>query len=81
MPLAHHLDTQLEKEFVVVHGDQRGAGKSNHRHFDEETMTISRYVDNAVELIMYLRIYLGNHHMFLLGHSWGTYIGIQLDQI
>ena len=44
-------------------------------------MTISRYVDNAVELIMYLRIYLGNHHMFLLGHSWGTYIGIQLDQI
>lgn len=78
MPLAHHLDTQLEKEFVVVHWDQRGAGKSNHRHFDERTMTVSQYVDDAVELIMYLKGYLGYQQLFFLGHSWGTQFGIQL---
>jgi len=55
MPLAHHLDRELEKEFVVVHWDQRGAGKSNHRGFDEQSMKFDRYVTDAHELIGYLK--------------------------
>jgi len=33
MPLAHKYDERIEEEFVVVHWDQRGAGKSNHSGF------------------------------------------------
>ena len=78
MPLAHHLDRELEKEFVVVHWDQRGAGKSNHRGFDEQSMKFDRYVTDAHELIGYLKERFGQEKILLLGHSWGTQLGIEL---
>ena len=78
MPLAHHLDARLEQAFVVVHWDQRGAGKSNHGGFEEATMRLERYVDDALELIAYLRGLLGHERIVLLGHSWGTQLGIEL---
>ena len=78
MPLAHHLDRRLEQEFVVVHWDQRGAGKSNHSGFDEATMRFERFFDDALELIAYLQGRLGHERLVLLGHSWGTQIGIEL---
>ena len=78
MAFAHHLDGELEKHFVIVHWDQRGAGKSNHRGFDEETMRLERYLQDARELIEYLRRRLGQDRIILLGHSWGTRLGMEL---
>ena len=78
MPLAHHLDARLEQAFVVVHWDQRGAGKSNHGGFDEATMRFERFFDDALELIAYLRARLGQERIVLLGHSWGSQLGIEL---
>jgi pimeloyl-ACP methyl ester carboxylesterase len=78
MPFAHHLDRELEQHFVVVHWDQRGAGKSNHGRFDEETMRVERYLEDACELIEYLRRRLDVERIVLLGHSWGTRLGIHL---
>jgi pimeloyl-ACP methyl ester carboxylesterase len=78
MPFAHHLDRELEDHFVVVHWDQRGAGKSNHGGFDEQTMRLSRYLEDARELIQYLHGRLGQDRIVLLGHSWGTQLGIEL---
>ncbi len=78
MPLAHHLDRSLEREFVVVHWDQRGAGKSNHCGFDIKTMSVEQFKDDARELIAYLQDLLGQERVYLLGHSWGTLLGIEL---
>jgi pimeloyl-ACP methyl ester carboxylesterase len=78
MPLAHHLDAALEQHFVVVHWDQRGAGKSNHRGFDESTMRLDRYLDDARVLIEHLRARFSQDRIVLLGHSWGTQLGIEL---
>jgi pimeloyl-ACP methyl ester carboxylesterase len=78
MAFAHHVDRELEGHFVVVHWDQRGAGKSNHREFDEETMRLERYLQDARELIGYLRRRFGQDRIILLGHSWGTRLGIEL---
>jgi pimeloyl-ACP methyl ester carboxylesterase len=78
MPLAHHLDRELEEEFIVVHWDQRGAGKSNHRGFDEQTMSFDRYLGDTHELVIYLKQRFGQEKIFLLGHSWGTQLGIEL---
>jgi len=77
MPLAHHLDKDLEQEFVVVHWDQRGAGKSNHSGFDKSTMTFDQYMSDTHELIRYLQQRYGQEKVFLLGHSWGTVLGIE----
>ena len=78
MPVAHHLDAELEKHFVVVHWDQRGAGKSNPRGFDETTMTYEQYLSDAHELTQYLKQRMGQEKIYLLGHSWGTHLGLQL---
>lgn len=76
--MSHYLDKELEERYVVVHWDQRGAGKSNHSGLKEETMTVQQFKDDTVALISYIKEYLGQEKIYLLGHSWGTQLGIEL---
>ncbi len=78
MSLSHHIDEDLEEEFVVVHWDQRGAGKSNHRGFKEETMTFEQFKSDALDLVEYLKERQQTEKIYLLGHSWGTHLGTEL---
>jgi pimeloyl-ACP methyl ester carboxylesterase len=77
MPLAH-INHQLEEHFIVVHWDQRGAGKSNPRNFDPSTMSFERYLEDARELTEYLKGRFNQDRIFLAGHSWGTQVGLHL---
>jgi pimeloyl-ACP methyl ester carboxylesterase len=76
MPVHRAFNKKLENEFVVVHWDQRGAGKSNHRGFSEETMTLNRFTEDVHELTQYLIDRFEQEKIFLLGHSWGSQLGI-----
>jgi len=78
MPVARYFNQQLEKDFIVVHWDQRGAGKSNPQSFDEKTMTFEQYLDDTYQLTQYLKQKLNKEKIYLLGHSWGTKIGITM---
>ena len=80
MPVARYFSADLEKYFVVVHWDQRGAGKSNPRDFDESTMTFQQFIDDGHELTLYLKQRFNKQKIYLLGHSWGTMPGIKLAQ-
>lgn len=79
MPIAQSYNKALEKDFVVVHWDQRGAGKSNPPDFDIRTMAFNQYVQDAHELTQYLKQKLNKEKVYLLGHSWGTELGIALS--
>jgi len=76
MPVHHAYNKALEKEFVVVHWDQRGAGKSNHSGFDENSMSLNRFIEDTHELTAWLKDRFDQEKIFLLGHSWGTQLGI-----
>ncbi len=76
MPIHHAYTKELEKEYVMVHWDQRGAGKSNHAGFREESMTLNRFVNDVHEVTQYLKNRFDKKKIILLGHSWGTQIGI-----
>ena len=78
MAVSHHYDTALEDSFIVVQWDQRGAGKSNPKGFDETTMTNAQFIRDCHELTRYLKKVLGREKIYLLGHSWGTQLGIQV---
>ncbi len=78
MAMSHYLDKELEESYVVVHWDQRGAGKSNHEGFSADTMTFHQIKDDAVSLIDYLQESLEQEKIYLLGHSFGTHLGIEL---
>lgn len=66
---------ELEKHFVVVHWDQRGAGKSYRSDIEPAEMTIAQFKSDAVELIQLLRRRFGVDRVYLVGHSWGTILG------
>lgn len=80
MPLARHFNAGLEEEFIVVHWDQRGAGKSNRTDFDEQTMTMQQFIDDTNQLTQFLKQRLGKEKIYLLGHSWGSQLGIKMVQ-
>ena len=77
MPI-HRMTAALEQDFVVVHWDQRGAGKSNPRNFDPATMTMDQFLSDAREVTALLRERVGEQQIIVLGHSWGTMLGARL---
>ncbi len=74
MPFCH-INAELEKHFVVVQWDQRGAGKSFTENSPADSMTIDQFVDDAVELTELLCERFDRDKINLLGHSWGSVIG------
>ena len=76
MFLAHAFQRPLEENFVVVHWDQRGAGKSFSTRTNPELISTSQLISDAEAVIEYLRGKLGaDRKVFLVGHSHGSYLG------
>src|ERR1700733_11895960 len=72
-----------EDYFTVVQWDQRGAGKTyaaNDWETVKPTMKIERFVEDAEEIVQYLRAKYHKRKIVLLGHSWGTVIATELAQ-
>ncbi len=78
MPIAHYCDKELEKHYIVVQWDQRGAGKSNPSHFNEQTITYEQFIADGHQLTEYLKDRFDKEKIYLLGHSWGTQLGLEL---
>ncbi len=66
----------IEKYFTVVNWDQRGAGKSYQAIRDKSRMTIDQFVSDLNELAEYLAKRFDKTKIILVGHSWGSAIGI-----
>ena len=66
----------LEKDFVVVNYAERGAGNSYHFFEDYSNMHIETHVDDLLELTNYIKDYLDVDKIILVGHSWGSYLGM-----
>jgi pimeloyl-ACP methyl ester carboxylesterase len=67
---------ELEKHFVVVTWEQRGAGKSFTAGKPESSMTTEQFLSDAHELTKILCERFKKGKIFLVGHSWGSVIGI-----
>ncbi len=76
MPVARYFNHHLEEDFIVVHWDQRGAGKSNPRDFDESTMTVEQYIADVHHMTQFLKKKFCREKIYLLGHSWGSQLGM-----
>jgi pimeloyl-ACP methyl ester carboxylesterase len=69
--------TGLEEHFVTVWWEQRGAGLSYHRELPPQSMTVEQFVADTLEVTNYLRRRFDQDKIYLMGHSWGSFIGIQ----
>jgi pimeloyl-ACP methyl ester carboxylesterase len=83
MPMAWSFQRPWEDFFTVVQWDQRGAGRSyalNDPAQIAASMTFARYRDDAIDLIEQLRNRLGKRKIFVLGHSFGSAVGLAVAQ-
>lgn len=75
--LTQSYPTGLEDSFTVVWWEQRGAGMSYSPDIPAETLTLEQYISDTLELTNYLRNRFGKEKIYLMGHSGGTFFGIQ----
>ncbi|WP_149590031.1 alpha/beta fold hydrolase [Tabrizicola flagellatus] len=79
LPIAHVFQDRWEDHFTVVQWDQRGAGKTYALTPPEEiaaSMSFDRMTADVIEMADHLRARFGQDRIVLLGHSWGSMIGI-----
>lgn len=74
IPYARKYQGNLEKDFTIVHYDQRGSGKSYEFGEDYSKVTAAVHMDDLIVLTEYIQGYLGKKQVILVGHSYGTYI-------
>lgn len=75
-PFIHVSQKDLEQHYIVVNWDQRGAGKSFSNKIPKETMTLDQFINDTHELTQYLLKRFNKEKIYLLGHSWGSLVGI-----
>ena len=76
MYLAHAFQRALERDFVVVQWDRRGAGKSFAARSPSSGLTVSQTLEDTYELTRDLRARFAQQRIYLVGHSWGSYLGL-----
>src|SRR3954454_3433554 len=71
-----HMNAELEERFLVVEWDQRGAGKSAAAVEPRIAMTLDQIVADTIDVTERLLDEFGSRQVVLLGHSWGSLVGV-----
>ena len=79
LPMFYPYETQerLEKYFTVCYWDQRGTGMSFNNSIDAGTMTLEQMIEDTRQITEYLKHRFKKEKIYLMGHSWGTLLGIK----
>jgi pimeloyl-ACP methyl ester carboxylesterase len=76
--LTERYPTGLENDFTVAWWEQRGAGLSYRPGIPPETMTVEQFIADTLSVTRYLRDRFGKEKIYLMAHSGGTFIGLQV---
>lgn len=79
IPLSGSFQRSWESHFTVVQWDQRGAGKTyawNDRELQRTTMNVPQMQEDTLEVVNYLRQRFKRTKIFVVGHSWGSSLGL-----
>lgn len=83
MPMAWTFQRPWEDYFTVVQWDQRAAGRSwplNDPVAIEPTLRLETYRDDGIALIEWLKARYGKQKVILLGHSFGSAVGLAIAE-
>jgi pimeloyl-ACP methyl ester carboxylesterase len=78
MMYSHTFSKRLIDHFILVNWDQRGAALSYHEGLDTTKISEEQIRDDALELIKYLLNKFHQRKIYLIGHSFGSAVGLQL---
>lgn len=77
-PMNRQYNQDLAKDFVFVSWDQRNCGKS--QTDTTVALTPELYVEDAHVVTQFLKQRYHRNKIFVIGHSWGSIIGVMLVQ-
>jgi pimeloyl-ACP methyl ester carboxylesterase len=90
-PISPYIDVlykDLEKDFIIVQWDQRGAGRTYGHNTPPEKLTpeylkanpltLEQMTSDGVEVSKYLLKHLGKQKIILSGTSWGSALGVKI---
>ncbi|GEL72407.1 proline iminopeptidase [Myxococcus virescens] len=83
MPTSWYVSHGWDEFFTVIHWDQRGSGKTyvaNDPAMVAPTLTIEQVHADVEELVKWVRKTFGKEKIFVLGHSWGSLLGLTLAE-
>ena len=72
--------TSLADQFVVCYLEYRGTGLSYSYDIKVEEMTTEKYISDVVAVSKYLSERFEQEKIYIMGHSFGTYIAIKTVQ-
>jgi pimeloyl-ACP methyl ester carboxylesterase len=75
-----HFNTDIENDFIMVYWEQRGSGKSFANDIPVESMTLEQFISDTREISEYLAKRFDQEKIYLMGHSWGSLLGILTAQ-
>lgn len=69
-----------EKDFTIVHWDQRGAGMTygRNRPAEDEQLTVEGLRDDGLAVARHVAARLGKRKLVLMGSSWGSVLGVHM---
>jgi pimeloyl-ACP methyl ester carboxylesterase len=80
MPIFNSFCEDLANDLLIVTWDQRGAGKSYSPFIKADSMNLDQFISDAFEVICHLKTRFNKEKIYLIGHSWGSALGILLVQ-
>jgi pimeloyl-ACP methyl ester carboxylesterase len=75
---SHLYSEKLKDYFIFVNWDQRGTAFSYHEGMDPTKISEDQIGDDALALIKYLTKTFHKRKVYLIGHSFGSVIGLRL---
>src|SRR5271165_2127530 len=83
IPMSWWFSRGLEEYFTIVQWDQRAAGKTyllTDPAKIASTLTTERMISDIEEMAAWARHEFGKEKIFVLGHSYGSFLGLQFAQ-
>ena len=77
--LEYYYPTGLDEQFIVCMPSYRGTVLSYDKDLDKSTVTREQYIQDALAVTDYLCERFDTDKVYLMGHSFGTGIGLELS--
>ncbi|CAN5445182.1 alpha/beta hydrolase [soil metagenome] len=68
----------LQKHFIVIQWDQRDVERTLNLNSSDKQLSVQLIEADAVELINYLRKRFSQNKIYLVGQSWGGFLGLKI---
>jgi len=87
-PYSDNLYKELEKDFIIVNWDQRGAARTfgqqappdelTPSYLQANPLTVEQMASDGIQVSEYLIKHLGKQKIILFGTSWGSVLGVTM---